>query len=184
MRNSRGIDVTAFTLSLLLLFPPPVPSIHAQAGEEESGKAQIALMSSIEDMLRAFRLLRDRAGERWVMTGFNEENSGGYRLDSFDPGSAAMTSPHIYKVWMRSDYSIAVSRGGKRCDTIKELGEIDCAGRRTRYINFVAYLNGEVVYSRNSSEALTWRDWVPGTVGEAQYTKVCRAVRARLTDTE
>jgi hypothetical protein len=110
------------------------------------------------------------AAERYVLV-----YSGTSQAHIVDRSSMTRTAGGYLRAWIEYRYWETQHASGTRYDTDKTLYEIDCRGRRSRYVQFIWYLEGRSVYS--SQITGDWRNWVPGSVGEGGWGATCAMAR-------
>lgn len=96
----------------------------------------------------------------------------------YERSRARRTPAGTWRVWMRTVMRDSTTTSfGSRYDLSMYDTEIDCAGRRSRNLEYAVYLGNNVVDS--GSYIGRWSRWLPETIGEAMYENFCQRVRAR-----
>ncbi|HEU4557305.1 MAG TPA: surface-adhesin E family protein [Longimicrobium sp.] len=94
----------------------------------------------------------------------------------YERAGARRTPTGTWRVWVRTVMRDPVTaQEGWRLDLYMGDDEVDCAGRRMRRHEFVAYLGERVV--RSGKRVTPWSPWHPEPMGEGPYEVFCRRMR-------
>lgn len=114
----------------------------------------------------ALGLVTPAVAADWVWLGISNDNTATLFGDA--------DSRTDDRAWFEARYAKPQKHSnGKFYNTVKTLGEMDCSGKRYRFLTITWYSkSGKFIDSYTPS----YDDWsyvIPGTVGEAKYKFVC-----------
>ncbi len=94
----------------------------------------------------------------------------------YERAGVRRTPAGTWRAWFRAVMRDVTTDSGMEYDVLMSDDEVDCAGRRARSHEFVAYLGTDVADSRAGDSP--WRRWLPESVGERLYEAFCQRMRS------